>query len=107
METKSRAETFIGFAIKTGRCRIGLNAVETLKRSEVVIICKSISENSKKQAKKLAIKFNCPCIVTIKKTLEEITHKENAKVMAIYDKKLTKALLSSLEQEFIAENLEN
>ena len=106
MENKSRAETFIGFAIKTGRCRIGLNAVETLKRADVVIICKTTAINSKEKAKKLAEKFGCPCIVTTTKTLEEITHKENAKVMAIYDKKLTRALLNSLEQEFIAENLE-
>lgn len=106
MENRSKAETFLGFAIKTGRCRIGLNAVLTLKRAEVVIICKTTAENSKEKAKKLAGKFNCPCIVTVKKTLEELTHKENAKIMAIYDKKLTKALLNNLEEEFIAEGLE-
>ncbi len=106
MENKSRAETFIGFAVKTGRCRIGLNAVETLKRAEVVIVCKTTAENSKAKAKKLAEKFSCPFLVTVNKTLEEMVHKENAKVMAIYDKKLTKALLGSLEQEFIAEGLE-
>jgi flagellar motor switch protein FliG len=106
LENKSRAETFIGFAIRTGRCRIGLNAVETLKRADVVIVCKTTAENSREKAKKLAVKFNCPLVVTVNKTLEQITHKENAKVMAIYDKKLTKAFLGSLEQEFIAENLE-
>lgn len=104
---KSKAETFIGFSIKTGRCRIGLNAVETLKRADVVIICHTTAENSKEKALKLAKKFNCPAITTVSKTLEQITHKENAKVMAIFDKKLARALLESMNEEFIAEGLEN
>lgn len=104
---KSKAETFIGFAIKTGRCRIGLNAVETLKRADVIIICHTTAENSKQKALKLAKKFNCPAVVSVKNNLEEITHKQNAKVMAIFDKKLARAFLENLNEEFIAEGLEN
>ena len=99
---KSKAETFIGFAMRTGNFRIGANAVATLKRANLVIVCSSASENTKKEAEKLAKKFKCPLIEPTEKTLEEITHRENAKVMAIADKNLSAAILDNLEKEFIA-----
>lgn len=102
METKSKAETFIGFAMRTGKFRIGANAVATLKKASLMIVCNSASENTKKDAEKLAKKFHCPLLETVSKTLEEITHRENAKVMAIADKELSKAVLGNSEKDFIA-----
>ena len=99
---KSKAETFIGFAMRTGNFRIGANAAATLKRANLMIVCSSASENTKKEAEKLAKKFKCPLIEPTVKTLEEITHRENAKVMAIADKSLSAAILDNLEKEFIA-----
>ena len=99
---KSKAETFIGFAMRTGNFRIGANAAATLKRASLMIVCSSASENTKKEAEKLAKKFKCPLIEPTVKTLEEITHRENAKVMAIADKSLSAAILDNLEKEFIA-----
>lgn len=104
MDKKSKVETFIGFAMRTGNFRIGTNAVATLKRAELVIVCNSASENTKKEADKLARKFRCPIIEPKVKTLEELTHRENAKVMAIADKSLSKAILSNSEEDFIARN---
>lgn len=106
MEKKNKAFTFIGFAIKTGKYRIGLNAIETLKRANLMIVCKTISENSKEKAIKQAKKFNCPIVTTVNSSLEQITFKQNAKAMAIYDGKLAKAILENLEQEFNRLNLE-
>ena len=104
MENKSKAETFIGFAIRTGKYKIGLNAVATLKRAYLVIACKSASDNSKDQADKLARRFHCPIIETVEKTLAEYVHRENAKVMAISDKGLAQAIISNSEKDFIARN---
>lgn len=101
METKTKGQTFVGFAMRTGKYRIGSGAIETLKRADLIIRCKSAAENSIVNSKKFAKKFHCPCLVTVEKTLEEITHKDNAKVMAIYDKKLAKAILDNLEKDFI------
>ena len=100
MEKTTKAKTFIGFAIRTGKFTIGLNAIETLKRSNLIICCNTISENSLKKAKKLANKFNCPLIQTVSEKLEDITFKENAKAMAVYDVKLAKAILENLDQDF-------
>lgn len=102
MEIKSKAETFIGFAMRTGKYRIGVNAVATLKKCALMIVCGSASENTVKQAEKLAKKFNCPLIVPKEKKLEEITHRENGKVMAVVDKGLSKAILDNSEKDFIA-----
>ena len=102
MDNKSKAETFIGFVMRTGKFRIGANASATLKRAELVIVCHTASDNTKKEAEKLAKKFGCPLIQPIKKTLEQLTHRENAKVMAIEEKSLANAILSNLEEDFIA-----
>ena len=104
MENKSKAEVFIGFAMRTGKFKIGANASATLKRAELVIVCSSASDNTKKDAEKLARRFHCPIIEPTRKTLAEITHKENAKVMSIVDKSLSKAILSNLEEDFVARN---
>ena len=104
MDNKSKAETFIGFVMRTGKFRIGANAAATLKRAELMIVCRTASDNTKKEAEKLAKKFGCPLIEPTKKTLDELTHRENAKVMAITDKSLSNAILSNSEKDFIARN---
>lgn len=104
MENKTRAETFIGFVIRTGKFRIGANASATLKKANLVIVCNSASDNTKKDADKLAKRFNCPILETKTKTLEDLTHRENAKVMSVCDKKLSEAILDNSEEDFIARN---
>lgn len=101
MEKRTKAETFIGFAMRTGKYRIGANASATLKRAYLVIVCKTASENTKKDALKLAKGFHCKLIETVTCTLEELTHKDNAKVMAIAEKSLAKAISDNLENDFI------
>lgn len=98
---KSKGETYIGFAIRARKCKIGVNACATLKRAKLVIVCKTAGESTLKEAKKLANRFSCPILTAKEKTLADITHKQNAKVMAITDAALTKAILGVKEEEFI------
>ena len=86
--------------MRAGKFKIGTNAVATLKKAYLVIVCNSASENTKKEAEKLARKFGCPLIESKNKSLEQITHRENAKVMAISDKQLSDAVLSNSEEDF-------
>ncbi len=102
MENKSKAQTFIGFAIRTGRFKIGVNAVYTLKKASLMIVCKSASENTKKESLKLARRLVCPLLETVNYSLSELTFRENAKVMAITDKDLAKAIIDNSEKDFIA-----
>ena len=105
METKTKAQTFIGFAMRAGKFRIGANAVATLKKASLIIVCHTASLNTKKEAEKLAKKFHAPIIETVSVYLENIAHRENAKVMAITDRDLSQAILDNSEKDFIRRNL--
>ncbi len=100
----NKAQTFIGFAMRAGKYRIGMGAAETLKKAYLIIVCESTAHNTKEKAEKLAKKFHCPLIVTKGVTLEALTHKENAKVMAVADKSLAQAIIDNSERDFIAVN---
>ena len=104
MENKTKAQTFIGFAIRAKKYRIGMNAVQTLKSINLLIVCCSASENTIKEAQKVASKYHCPLIITNEIKLEEFTFKENSKVMAITDKALAKAILDNCKNDFTQKN---
>ena len=101
MEKKSKVRTFIGFAIRSGKFRIGANSIATLKKVCLMIVCKTASENTKKEAQKKSRKFGCKLLITESETLSELTHRENAKVMAITDEKLSQAIIDNVEEQFI------
>ena len=101
----NKINTFMGFVIRTGRYRICVNAVATLKKAELMIVCHTASENTKKDAEKLARRLHVPLLQTAGESLESYVHRENAKVMAITDKGLAKAILENSENHFIARNL--
>ena len=102
MENKSKVETFIGFAMRAGKYKIGANAIATLKKANLIIVCGTASENSKKLAEKYARRFNAQLLETTNKTLSEFTHRDNAKMMAITDPTLAKAVLDNSENYLIA-----
>ena len=88
--------------MRAGKFKIGVNAICTLKRAELIIVCNTASDNTKKQAEKLARRFNAPLIESVKYALSELTYRENVKVMAVTDKALAKAIIDNLEDNFIA-----
>lgn len=90
---KTKLETFIGFSVKSGKYKIGGNACKTLKKANLVIVCESISENSKKDALSLAKKLGCNIYQTVGVALEDLTKRENSKIMAITDNSLAEAIV--------------
>ena len=101
MENKGKAQTFLGFAVRAGKYRTGFNSVASIKKAYLIVVCKTASENSVGEAKKIAKKLGCPLIMTVKETLAEIIFKENAKIMAVTDKNLARAAFSESEKDFI------
>lgn len=104
MENKTKTATYLGFAIKAGKIKTGANAVATLKRASLVIVCKTASENTVDVAKSLARKLSCPILKTQSFILSDYLHKENAKVTAVTDNSLAKAIISQTEKDFIELN---
>ena len=101
MENKTKTETFIGFAVRARAIKIGVNACATLKNAKLVIVCHTASDNTVRDALKLAKRFRCRIIKTVKKPLSDYVHRENAKVTAITDLKLSEAILGAVTDDFI------
>lgn len=101
MALKSKAYTFIGFAVKARKIKCGVNAVATIKGSApLLILCRSASENTKKDGFKLAKKLNAKMLVTERDDLENIVYKENCKLAAITDDALATAVIENSDGEF-------
>ena len=92
--------------MRARKFKIGVNAVATLKKANLLILCRSASENTKKEAVKLAKKLRSKLILTVSKDLSEYTHVENGKLMAILDNELAKAIMKNLLNDFTYYNME-
>ena len=95
MKNKSRAETFIGFAIKAGKFRSGQNTLATLKRAYLILVCETAAENTTALAIKYAAKYRCPVYGTVGVSLCDLTHKDGIKIAAITDLSLAKAVIEN------------
>ena len=92
MVNNSKAETFIGFAIRAGKLRVGGNTLATLKKAYVILVCRTAAENTVKAALKYAKKYRCKVFCTSEKELADITHKDAVKIAAVTDASLAKAI---------------
>lgn len=79
---------------------MGVNAIYTLKRAKLLILCGTAAKNTVKEAIKLSKKFNCAIVVAKTVTVEEMTGKEHCKLMAITDASLAKAIKDNLDGDF-------
>lgn len=97
---KSKIETYIGFSIRAGKFKCGANAIATLKSAELLILCASGAKNAVHECERLARKFRCRAVLARGRTVEELTGKENCKLLSITDKSLAGAILDNLDDEF-------
>lgn len=99
--TNTKAQTFIGFAIKSGKYKCGMNSCETLKRANLIIVSSDASDGTKKQAESLAKKLGARFLQTKIKPLSDYVHKDNVKIMAVTDFNIAKAIYEQKETDFI------
>ena len=98
---RSKAETYLGFCIKSGKLTCGFNAVALQKKNVFLLVLYSgASENARDEALKLKRKFHCELMVVHNRTLEDITGKPNVKLAAVRDRNLANAILSSEDENF-------
>ena len=96
----SKIETYIGFCIKSGKISLGSGAISTLKNGvKLLILDGTAANNSKRLALKFKNRFNCPLIIC-KAGFERIVNREGAKLAAIRDEELSKAILQNLDGNF-------
>lgn len=99
MQTKSKVEAYLGFAIKKRALVTGSDSVSRLRRASLILLCKSGSLNAKKDALNAGARLKCP-VVQCEILLEDITGKQNCKIAALTDKQLAAAILNNLNQNF-------
>lgn len=98
--TTSKAKTFIGFAVRKGAFAINVNTIERIKKAYLLVVCGSAGENTKKKSLSLSKKFGCDIITMTDGTLAELLKKEKAKVIAITDINLAKAIKENSKEGF-------
>ncbi len=94
MET-SKLFTFIGFAIKARKVKMGVNAIKTLKRAQLLILCHMASENTVKEAISLSKRLNAKLFILNDIKLEDVVFKDKLKLIAVCDDALAKAIIDS------------
>lgn len=99
MQTKSKVETYLGFAIKKRALITGCDSVARLKKANLVVLCATASENAKKQAQSISKKLNC-YLIESKIPLEDVTGKLNCKIAAVTDENLASAIVNNLNENF-------
>ena len=77
---QTKLNTFIGFAIKARKAKLGVNAVKTLKRADLLILCSTSSENTLKESVSLSKKLNAKLYILKEIKLEDVVFKENCKL---------------------------
>ena len=96
----SKIETYIGFCIKSGKISVGSGAIDTLKGGVKLLVLDGTSaKNSVRLALKFKNRFNCPLLLC-KAGFERIVNREGAKIAAIRDEELSKAILQNLDDNF-------
>lgn len=98
---RDKIYSYIGFAVKAGKVRLGVNAISTLKGSiPLLLLCSTASDNTKKDALKLAKKYGSVVVISKVDKLEDVFSKENCKLAAILDSSLAAAIIDNLNEKF-------
>lgn len=97
---KSKIETYIGFCVKSREISVGNGAISTLHGGvRLLILDGTAAKNSWRLALKFKNRFSCPLVVC-KSGLEEAVNKVGAKIAAILNKELAKAILNNLDDNY-------
>ena len=93
-----KIDVYIGFAIKSGKILFGIDNVKlSRKRIYLLLLCRTASDNLKKEAYRFAENKNIQLFET-EETIESLTHKNNCKLAAILDENLAKAAADNIRR---------
>ena len=95
--------SYIGFAIRARKVKLGVNAAGTAKQGmiKLIVLCHTASENTVKEAISIAKKHHAKIVLSKTYSVEDIVYKQNCKLVAILDKGLAKAISDNLNEHFV------
>ena len=90
--------SYLGFAQKSNNLIIGQTALKkTIKSLNLIIVCKTASDNLKDLARNLSIKHNCEFIIS-NIELKDLIKFDDIKILGITDENLSKAIINNKEK---------
>ena len=90
--------SYLGFAQKSNNIVTGQTALKkSNKQFNLIIVCKSASENLKNLAKNLANKHECEYVVL--EGLDNLLHLKDIKIVGLTEKNLSKAILNEIKRK--------
>lgn len=96
MQVTNKAETFIGFSIRSGKILFGLEQIERSKKiPKLIVVCSTLGENSQKKVLTYSEKKKVNVLKLSQRKLEDIVHKDNCKIIGLTDAHLAQAVIDN------------
>lgn len=96
--TISKIDSYVGFAVKSGKIIWGLDMLKKAKRAPfVILIDEQIGQNSLKQVKLYAERNNVELVLLPAEHLNNSLARTNVKILSICDENLAKAIINTIK----------
>ena len=93
----TKINSYIQFAVRSGKVLWGLDMVKSSKKIPYVIILdNTIGKNSKKQIERFASDFEIKLVEVEKDYLNNLLKRQNVKIIGILDESLSDAIINNL-----------
>lgn len=93
----SKAKSYIGFAKKAGKLKIGTDNILAYRKNSDIIISTNISDNAKNKISNHATKTNSTLIEINSCCMNKLMDSESIKAISILDKNLADACLDCIK----------
>ena len=96
----TKLESYLGFAIKSGKVIFGYDKlIECKKTPKVVLICSSQNEKVSNKVLNFCTTNNIECIKLKKFILSDLIKRDNCKVIGVIDENLANAIRFELKMD--------
>lgn len=94
----NKIKTYIGFAIKSRKIIFGYDNIITYKKNQhLILVSSTVNDKVKNKITLFAEKNNIKVVNLLDITVEELTDRENSKIISIIDESLSSAIINQLE----------
>ena len=93
-----KIKSYIGFAKKSGKIKIGTDNILAYKKNSVIILSESISDNAKNKLNNHANKTSSNIICIKNNLMQELVDSDTIKAVSIVDENLALACLDFIKK---------
>jgi len=94
----NKIKTYVGFAIRSRKIIFGYDNIVTYKKTQnLILVSSTVNEKVKGKINSFAENKNIKIVNLQGITVEELTDRDNSKIISIIDESLSNAIISQLE----------